>query len=72
MMHPRAILIDKDDGIWKVYCECAYGCAKFKCLTCNVKWEVKPQGPGTVCPRCGAFYVEWLNYAQWRIDHRET
>lgn len=37
--------------------------AKFRCLSCGYKWESEP-GP-TTCPKCGHFYVKWVNYEEW-------
>lgn len=50
--------------------------AKYLCRSCKTVFYDKPK-PVT-CPRCGAIYIDWVNYKLWEdvgrlyLEKRET
>jgi len=46
--------------------------AQYRCLTCSYEWHKTPDSgnPSNVtlptCPKCGALYLEWIDFEGWR------
>lgn len=44
---------------------------EYKCVKCKTEWYQEDPGIDE-CPICGSFYVEWLNYAKWKLGASPT